>query len=81
MYSLYYNVLFQVIGAASLIKNFNNDRKAKSVNELLMRFMKENEGKDFLIDEIPVSTGDGNFSGPDLTHLKGRKYLFSYLLI
>ena len=64
----------QFITAGYLLKNHNMDKGAKCVNDLLLRFMKENEGAHFIVDELPITTSDDKFAGPDLTHLRG-KYL------
>ena len=57
-----------------MLENYNKDKGAKCVNDLLVRFMKDNEGDHFFVDELPINTSDDKFLGPDLTHLKG-KYL------
>ena len=66
----------QVIGATYLLDNYNPEQDAKSVNDLLVRFMKDKEGSYFLIDEVPPMTVDHKFVGPDLSHLTGK---YSYL--
>ena len=71
------NTVWQVIGAKHLLEHYkyNNKQDAECVNDLLVQFMKDNEGDHFLIDEVPVTTIDEkfdfSFSGPDLCHLTG----------
>ena len=62
----------QVIGAKELLNNYNQDQDAKSVNDLLVRFMKEKEGSCFMLDEVPTLDSDDKFVGPDLIHLTGK---------
>ena len=47
------------------------------LNDMLVRFMKDNQGNHFFVDELPVTCPINGvkgveFFGPDLTHLTGN---------
>ena len=54
-------------------KKHNED--TPNINDLLVMFMKDNPQDHFFIDEVPVTTGDEEFAGPDLQHLTGKYHL------
>ena len=54
-------------------EKFNQD--TQNINDLLVMFMKDNPQDHFFIDEVPVTTTNDKFAGPDLQHLTGKYYL------
>ena len=69
-----------MLGVKDLIDRYYEKFKqdTKCINDLLVRFMKDNHQDHFFIDELPVTVsptnvveGQEEFQGPDLTHLTG----------